>query len=333
MDMDSYNNSLLDIRNLFISFNIDFGKIRAVNGLDLLVNRGDTLGLIGESGSGKSVTALSVMKLLGKNVIVSANRLYFNGKNILNINENEMRKIRGKKISIIFQNPTTSLNPTLKVVFQIAESFMFHQGMSKTIASVMAHKMLELVGIPDSKRRGDCYPFELSGGMQQRIMIAIALACHPLLLICDEPTTALDVTIQAQILELIRNLKKEIGTSILLITHDFGVVAEMCNRVVVIYAGHAVETGLVEDIFDYPLHPYTQGLLKAVPRIDESVKKLEEIAGPPLIQNVNIQGCPFCPRCPVSMNKCCEQKPLTKNIGKMHTVACFQYTKLNSFCE
>jgi oligopeptide/dipeptide ABC transporter ATP-binding protein len=319
---------LLDIRNLRTYFYTEDGVVPAVDGVNLYVNRGETLGVVGESGCGKSQTSLSVMRLIpmppGK--IMEGSEILFEGQDLLKKSESEMRKIRGNDISMIFQEPMTSLNPVYTIGDQIAEAIQLHQGLNHREAINKAIDMLRLVGIPLPDRRVKEYPHQLSGGMRQRVMIAMALSCNPKLLVADEPTTALDVTIQAQILELMKRLKKELGMAIMLITHDLGVVAEMAERVVVMYAGKVVEEGDVVSIFKNPIHPYTEGLLKSIPRMDAEAGKLHVIEG--VVPNPlhMPEGCRFNPRCPYAIDKCRETQPPLEQIAPGRWVACFLAT-------
>jgi oligopeptide/dipeptide ABC transporter ATP-binding protein len=315
---------LVDIRNLKTYFYTEDGVVPAVDGVNLYIKRGETLGVVGESGCGKSQTALSVMQLVSKpSGKIVAGEILFEGDDLLKKPESDMRKIRGNDISMIFQEPMTSLNPVYTIGDQIAEAIVLHQGLSYKDALEKATEMLRLVGIPLPERRIKEYPHQLSGGMRQRVMIAMALSCNPKLLIADEPTTALDVTIQAQILELMKKLKKELGMAIMMITHDLGVVAEMCERVVVMYGGKVVEEGDAVSIFKSPVHPYTEGLLKSVPRMDEEVEILHVIEG--VVPNpLHLpSGCRFHPRCPVAIDKCKEQEPQFEQIAPGRYVACF----------
>ena len=317
-------NELLKVENLKTYFFTHEGTVKAVDGISFSINRGETLGLVGESGCGKSVTALSIMRLIphppGR--IVSG-EIYSEGKNLLKYNEKEMRNIRGKKISMIFQEPMTSLDPVFTIGHEIMETLQIHQGLKKGEAREKTIEVLNIVGMPDADKRVDSYPHELSGGMRQRAMIAMALSCRPTLLIADEPTTALDVTIQAQILRLINNLKEKFAASVMLITHDMGVIAEMCDFVAVMYAGHIVEYSDVYTLFQNPLHPYTKGLNKSIPRLDVDVKRLETIKG--LVPNlINLPaGCPFYPRCDFSSNTCRRQMPDLKEVEKNHFIKCY----------
>jgi oligopeptide transport system ATP-binding protein len=322
--------NILEVRDLHISFHTYAGEVKAVRGVNFEVKKGETVGIVGESGCGKSVTAQAVMKLLPQPPVqYKQGSIVFNGQDLLQKSEKEMQKIRGNEIGMIFQDPMTSLNPTMKVGKQISESLIKHQGMSASEAQKQAIELLKMVGIPQPDKRVNQYPHEFSGGMRQRAMIAIALACRPKLLIADEPTTALDVTIQAQILELMKDLQEKTGTSIIMITHDLGVVAEMCDRVVVMYAGEVVETGTVDQIFYQPQHPYTQGLLKSVPRLDMNKDEpLEPIVGtPPDLLNPPA-GCPFFARCGYAMEVCRNHKPVLEEMGESHEAACWLHHPL-----
>lgn len=314
---------LLKVRNLQTDFFGHQGTVKAVNGISFTINKGETLGIVGESGCGKSVTALSIMRLIpnppGK---IVAGEIYFEGENLLQLDEKEMRRIRGKKISMIFQEPMTSLDPVFTIGSEIMESIRVHQGLKKEEAREKAMQALKTVGMPDVEKRIDSYPHELSGGMRQRAMIAMALSCNPALLIADEPTTALDVTIQAQILRLIHELKEKFDASVMLITHDLGVIAEMCDRVAVMYAGHIVEITDVETLFGNPLHPYTNGLQKSIPRLDRETERLDTIQG--LVPNLLDlpAGCPFHPRCDLRLTKCLQEMPELVQAKEHHLVKC-----------
>lgn len=316
---------LLEVRNLETQFKTQDGVVKAVNNVSFHVDRGETLGIVGESGSGKSVTALSVMRLIpnppGK---IVGGRIIFDGDNLLDYSEEEMRTIRGNRIAMIFQDPMTSLNPVLTIGRQITESLELHMKMSGSEARKRAVDLLGMVGIPSAGRRLDDYPHQFSGGMRQRVMIAMSLSCNPELLIADEPTTALDVTIQAQILELINRLKNELGTAVIIITHDLGVVAGMTDRVNVMYAGRVVEEGSTSEIFATPRMPYTIGLLRSIPRLDEEDdRRLTPIRGlPPDLINLP-QVCPFSPRCDYFVTGKCDQSvPPLRTVGPDHRAAC-----------
>ena len=317
--------TILEVKDLHISFHTYAGEVKAVRGVNFEVKKGESVAIVGESGCGKSVTAQSIMQLLPKPAArYKEGSILFNGQDLLTKTEKEMQRIRGNEIGMIFQDPMTSLNPTMKVGKQIAENLIKHQHLSKVQAKERAIEMLRLVGIPQPDKRADQYPHEFSGGMRQRGMIAVALACQPKLLIADEPTTALDVTIQAQILNLMKELQRKTGTSIIMITHDLGVVAEMCDRVVVMYAGQVIESGTVDDIFYRPQHPYTRGLLKSVPRLDmdRSVPLHPILGTPPDLLNPP-KGCPFFARCESAMKICESYDPSLEQIDKGHYAACW----------
>ncbi|MBV8457272.1 MAG: ABC transporter ATP-binding protein [Acetobacteraceae bacterium] len=318
---------LLEVSRLQTHFRTPDGVVRAVDGTSFGIDAGETVALVGESGCGKSVTSMSILRLIPDPPGRIAGSIRLEGRELLDLPEQEMRAIRGNEISMIFQEPMTSLNPVLTVGRQIGETLRLHQGLGPREAEAKAVEMLSLVGIPEPRRRVREYPHQLSGGMRQRVMIAMALACNPKLLIADEPTTALDVTIQAQILDLMLDLKRRLGSAILLITHDLGVVAEMAERVVVMYAGRKVEEGAVREIFRRPLHPYTQGLLGAVPRLGSSVDaqgraRLTEIPG--LVPSLRepIVGCVFARRCPLVTDRCRSVAPAVEDKGEGHLVAC-----------
>ena len=321
---------LLDVKNLKTYFFTDEGVVRAVDGVDLYIDQGETLGVVGESGCGKSVTALSIMRLIpqppGK--IVEGQILY-NGLDLVTIPANKLRKIRGKEISMVFQEPMTSLNPVFTCGEQIAEALRLHEGLGRRDAMDKTVEMLKVVHIPNAERRVKEYPHQLSGGMRQRVMIAMALSCSPNLLIADEPTTALDVTIQAQILELLNELKTKLKMAVMLITHDMGVIAETAQRVVVMYAAKVAEEAPVGDLFKEPLHPYTQGLLRSIPRIDLAATehlRLETIPGTvPTLRGEIAPGCRFAPRCPFVKSVCTEQDPVLKEVKPGHKVSCWLY--------
>jgi oligopeptide transport system ATP-binding protein len=319
---------LLSIENLAVDFHTDEGVLRAVDGVSMSIEPGETLGIVGESGSGKSVSSLAVLGLIpqppGK---IRSGRAIFGGRDLLAMPQNELAKIRGNRIAMIFQDPMTSLNPFLTVGQQIAEVSRIHLGHTRDQAIRHAIEMLDRVGIPAPARRIDDYPHQFSGGMRQRVMIAMALACKPALLIADEPTTALDVTIQAQILELMKELQRAEGTAIILITHDLGVVANMCRRVNVMYAGRYVEEASVQDIFHRPRHPYTVGLLHSIPRLDAGDEKLTPIVGQPPDPTRLPSGCAFHPRCPNKIERCPQQVPLLTLGEKDQQYACFNPAK------
>jgi oligopeptide transport system ATP-binding protein len=318
---------LLEIRNLRTNFLIAGGTVSAVRGIDLFVDRGEFLGVVGESGCGKSVTMLSIMRLLSENAAVKADALSFDGKDLLKQSAKKMREMQGDEIGMIFQDPMTSLDPLYTIGNQIMEPLRIHKKMTRGEARRRAVEMLDLVGIPSPEQRLRQYPHEFSGGMRQRVMVAIAMSCNPKLLIADEPTTALDVTIQAQILELMKNMKDKFSSATVLITHDLGVIASTCSRVVVMYGGLIMESGLVEDIFYRPLHPYTTGLLASISDISGSGrKKLSPIPGsPPDLMNPPA-GCPFTARCESAMRICAAAQPAMAEIGAAgggHSAACW----------
>jgi peptide/nickel transport system ATP-binding protein len=316
---------LLEIEDLRTWFFTSDGVVRAVDGVSYSVAAGETLAVVGESGCGKSVTAMSVLRLLpSPPARIVSGAIRFEGRDLLTASEAEMRKIRGNEISMIFQEPMTSLNPVFTVGRQIAETLELHQGLTTAEADARAVEMLELVRIPEAKRRASEFPHQLSGGMRQRVMIAMALACKPKLLIADEPTTALDVTIQAQILELMLDLKEKVGAAIVLITHDLGVVAETAQRVVVMYAGRKVEEATVEDLFARPLHPYTRGLMGSIPRLAGGAKRLTEIPGIVPRLNQPIVGCAFAERCAFVQPRCRTEAPAFEAKAPGHFAACFE---------
>ncbi|MBO8138184.1 MAG: ABC transporter ATP-binding protein [Desulfotomaculum sp.] len=315
---------LLKVDNLKTHFFLDEGVVPAVDGVSFHLNRGETLAVVGESGSGKSITSLSIMRLIpsppGR---IVGGSIYFNGQDLLKLPEKEMRRIRGNKISMIFQEPMTSLNPVYRVGDQIAEALINHQGVNKKEAMEKAVEMLRLTGIPSPEKRAYEFPHQMSGGMRQRVMIAMALSCRPELLIADEPTTALDVTIQAQILELMQELQEKFGTAIIMITHDLAVVAEMADRAAVMYCGKVVEEATVEELFEKPLHPYTRGLLASIPRVEEEVDKLYMIEGTvPNLMHLPA-GCAFAPRCPEAESRCHRARPELVEVSPGRKVSCW----------
>ena len=314
--------ALLEVKNLRTSF----GSVHAVDNVSFNVRRGEAVALVGESGCGKSVTAMSIMRLVASPGKITGGEVRFKGRDLATISERDMREVRGNDIAMVFQEPMTSLNPVFKIGAQVAEAIRIHRKVGKKEAWKMAGDMLELVSIPDPHKRLHDYPHQLSGGMRQRVMIAIALSCDPELLIADEPTTALDVTIQAQIMELLTSLQKKLGLAVLLITHDLGVVAEFCERVVVMYTGRVVEEAPVAQLFSNPAHPYTRGLLKSLPGAtppDGAVKRLPTIAGmvPPI--TALPQGCKFNPRCPDVMDICLGNEPALMLVGAGHSARCY----------
>lgn len=320
--------NILEIKDLYTSFLTPAGEVKAVNGVSLNVEKGKVLGVVGESGSGKSVTMLSVLKLLGTMGKIKSGSIIFDGEDLVTKDERYMRNIRGNRIGMIFQDPMTSLNPVLTVGYQLREPLITHKNMSKDEAQKRAVEMLEAVGIPDPASRLESYPHEFSGGMRQRVMIAMAICCNPELIIADEPTTALDVTIQAQILDLMKKLRKNLSTSIIIITHDLGIVADIADEIAVMYAGNVVEKGLCEDVFYNPKHPYTLGLLQSVPNPDKMTKeRLVPIKGyPPDLLNLP-QGCPFSARCSHAMKICLKANPKFQDIGNGHCVRCWLLEK------
>jgi oligopeptide transport system ATP-binding protein len=323
--MATNGENILQVKDVEISFNTYGGEVQAVRSVSFDLRRGETLAIVGESGSGKSVTAKSIMRLLPEaNSIIKGGEAVFEGQNLLSLSEKQMQGIRGSKIAMVFQDPMTSLDPTMRVGRQITESLKKHLGMSGSRANERAVELLEMVGIPNAEDRVRQYPHQFSGGMRQRVVIAIALACDPQILIADEPTTALDVTIQAQILELLRDLQERIGTSVILITHDLGVVAQTAHRVAVMYAGKVVETGTVREIFYNPQMPYTWGLLSSIPlpTADRS-QDLIPIPGSPPDMLDPPTGCPFTPRCPYAMQICAEEMPDYTTFSPEHRAACW----------
>ena len=329
--MSDLTTPLLEVRDLVTAFDTDAGQVRAVDGVSFVVPKGKTLGIVGESGCGKSVTALSINRLLPKPMgKILAGQVMFEGQDLTKLSPEHMLKIRGARIGMIFQEPMTALNPLHRIGRQLSEIFLLHKTKDPREALAMSVEMLRLVGIPSPEIRVSEYPHQLSGGMRQRVVIAIALACKPALVIADEPTTALDVTIQAQILDLMKNLQREMGMSIVLITHDLGVIAEVCDEVVVMYAGRIAERGPVLEIFENPKHPYTRGLLQSIPRLDSPRKvKLNTIEGmvPGLLDLPT--GCRFQNRCPHKIARCAEAQPPVESVGEHHDVACHRWRELS----
>ncbi len=316
---------LLEVRNLCTYFHTEEGLGKAVDGVSFELRRGETLGLVGESGCGKSVSALSVMRLIPQPPgQIESGEILFGGRDLLRLSEDEMCRVRGNEIATIFQEPMTSLNPVLTCGFQITESVILHQGVSKQEARNRAIEMLRLVGIPAPEQRVDEYPHQLSGGMRQRVMIAMALSCNPQLLIADEPTTALDVTIQAQILELLQRLQEELKMAVLMITHDLGVIAEVADRVAVMYAGQVVEYASTRDLFNSPQHPYTRGLMQSVPRLDESRERLDIISGIVPDAREFPEGCRFAPRCPLAEDRCRSASVELRALSEEHLGRCLK---------
>jgi peptide/nickel transport system ATP-binding protein len=327
--VSSNNDRLLEIQNLRTYFHTRDGVVKAVDGVDFHVNRGEIVGLVGESGCGKSVTSLSILRLVPQPGKIETGQIVFDGVNVLELSGDAMTRLRGDRISMIFQQPTSSLNPVFRVGDQISEVLQIHQSLGRKVGERRAIEMLRLVGIPDPDRRIKSFPHEMSGGMAQRVMIAMALACTPDLLIADEPTTALDVTIQAQILDLMRGMQTKLGMSIIMITHDLGVVAEMCSRVAVMYAGEIVEEAGVRTLFREPKHPYAQGLIGSVPVLGRIKDELDTIPGnvPNLVELP--PGCRFAPRCRArvehNLEQCTREKPALKPVGDGHQVRCWLY--------
>ncbi len=319
--------ALLEVNDLHTSFFTPAGEVKAVNGVSFYLDHGKVLGIVGESGSGKSVTAYSIMQILEKTGKIVSGSVKFDGQELVGIGEAGMKKIRGNKISIIFQDPMTSLNPTYTIGHQLMEAIRLHTNRNKKQAWDRAVEMLRLVNVNEPEKRMKQYPYEFSGGMRQRVMIAMALACEPDILIADEPTTALDVTIQAQILELMQSLQKELGMAIIMITHDLGVVAQMCDEVIVMYAGSICEQGSADEIFYNPKHEYTKGLMRSIPTVDNDGQKLEPIAGTPIDLLNMPQGCPFAPRCDAAMKICLRERCQRMQINDMHQAACWQNVK------
>jgi len=318
---------LLQVKNLHTSFFTDAGEVRAVNGISYNLDAGKVLGIVGESGSGKSVSAYSVLRILTDTGRVTEGEVLFKGENILNYTEQQMQKFRGSRISIIFQDPMTCLNPTFSIGSQLREAIRIHTDRNKEEIQARALEMLQLVGVNEPEKRLKQYPHELSGGMRQRVMIAMALACEPDILIADEPTTALDVTIQAQILELMQDLQKKLGMAIIMITHDLGVIADMCDEIIVMYGGKVCERGTADEIFYNPRHEYTKGLIRSIPRISEKHERLVPISGSP-VDLLNLpKGCAFAARCDHAMKICLEQPPEEVRVNDFHIAACWNNIK------
>ncbi len=322
--------ALLEVTDLTTTFHLKAGVVQAVNGIDFLIEEGELVGLVGESGCGKSVSMRSILRIIpqppGK---IESGKILFKGKDLLSLKEDQMRNIRGKEIAMIFQDPMTSLNPVLTIGRQLTETMEEHLQLSNEMAKKRVIELLDLVGIPDPKACLDRYPYEFSGGMRQRAMIAMALSCSPSLLIADEPTTALDVTIQAQVTELVKSLQKDLGMAVIWITHDLGVVARLVERVKVMYAGYIVEKAPVEKLYSHPKHPYTRGLLASLPRLDEETSaELETIPGQPPNQLDLPKGCPFAERCSYQVEKCLEENPMLEEVEKDHYSACWEKDRL-----
>ena len=324
---------LLEVKDLHTSFTTDSGEVQAVNGVSFNLREGEVLGIVGESGSGKSVTAYSIMQILAENGRVTSGQVLYRGDDITKYSKKQMASFRGKKCSIIFQDPMTSLNPVFTVGNQLMEAILLHTDKNRAQAKERAVEMLKLVGVNEPERRIKQYPHELSGGMRQRVMIAMALACEPDILIADEPTTALDVTIQAQILELMQELQTKLGLAIIMVTHDLGVIADMCDEIIVMYGGRVCERGTAEDIFYRPRHEYTKGLLRSIPNVDRIGEKLIPIPGTPINLLNMPKGCAFCPRCENAMKICIEQVPPEMQMPDGHYAACWLNVKEEMLAE
>ena len=319
--------NILSVQNLHTSFHTDKGEVKAVNGVTFNLEKGKILGIVGESGSGKSVTAYSIMRILEKNGRITEGKILYKGQDIAEFSEKQMREFRGKCCSIIFQDPMTSLNPVFTVGNQLKEAIELHTDRKGKEAEARAIEMLTLVGVNEPEKRVKQYPYELSGGMRQRVMIAMALACEPDILIADEPTTALDVTIQEQILELMQSLQKKLGMAIIMVTHDLGVIADMCDEIIVMYGGRVCERGTAEDIFYRPHHEYTKGLLRSIPNVDRIGEKLIPIPGTPINLLNMPKGCAFCPRCEEAMKICIEEQPPEMQMPDGHFASCWLNVK------
>ncbi len=323
----SDKNYVLEVNNLHTSFFTDVGEVKAVNGVSFSLEPGKTLGIVGESGSGKSVTAYSIMQILAQTGRITEGEVKYKGQDITKFSEKEMQSFRGSKCSIIFQDPMTSLNPVFTVGYQLEEAIMLHTNKTKAEAKERAIELLTLVGVNDPQKRLKQYPHEHSGGMRQRDMIAMALACEPDILIADEPTTALDVTIQAQILDLMKELQEKLGMAIIMVTHDLGVIASMCDEIIVMYGGRVCERGTADDIFYRPAHEYTKGLLRSIPRLDNMGEKLVPIGGTPINLLNMPKGCAFCPRCDEAMKICLSEVPEELRISDSHLASCWMNVK------
>lgn len=321
--MSEENRYILEVDNLHTSFFTDAGEVCAVNGVSFQLEAGKTLGIVGESGSGKSVTAYSIMQILADTGKITEGAVRYKGEDITKWDSKKLQKFRGEKCSIIFQDPMTSLNPVYTVGNQLEEAILLHTDKNKKEAKARAVEMLTLVGVNEPESRVKQYPHELSGGMRQRVMIAMALACEPDILIADEPTTALDVTIQAQILELMQDLQKKLGMAIVMVTHDLGVIASMCDEIMVMYGGRVCERGTADDIFYRPAHEYTKGLLRSIPKADNMDDKLVPIGGTPINLLNMPEGCAFCPRCDAAMKICLSEKPDELRISETHRASCW----------
>lgn len=318
---------LLEVKDLHTSFFTDSGEVKAVNGVTFSLKPGEIMGIVGESGSGKSVTAYSIMQILAETGRITQGEVLFKGENLAKYDKKQMAGFRGKHCSIIFQDPMTSLNPVFTIGSQLMEAIRLHTDKTKEQAKARAIEMLELVGVNEPAKRIKQYPHELSGGMRQRVMIAMALACEPDILIADEPTTALDVTIQAQILELMQDLQKKLGMAIIMVTHDLGVIADMCDKIIVMYGGSICERGTADDIFYAPAHEYTKGLLRSIPNVGNSKERLIPISGTPINLLNMPKGCAFCSRCDSAMKICLDQKPEEMALSETHSAACWMNVK------
>ncbi len=325
--MNSNYEYVLEVNDLHTSFKTDSGSVAAVNGVTFALRPGEILGIVGESGSGKSVTAYSIMQILANNGNIVGGEVKFRGEDITKWDKKQMASFRGKHCSIIFQDPMTSLNPVYTIGNQLMEAILLHTDKNKEQAKARAIEMLELVGVNEPAKRLKQYPHELSGGMRQRVMIAMALACEPDILIADEPTTALDVTIQAQILELMQELQKTLGMAIIMVTHDLGVIADMCDKIVVMYGGSICERGTAEDIFYNPCHEYTKGLLRSIPNVENSKERLVPIGGTPINLLNMPKGCAFCTRCDNAMKICLTEKPQEMTLSDTHRASCWMSVK------
>ena len=325
--MSGNSEYVLEVKNLHTSFFTDAGEVKAVNGVNFALKPGEIMGIVGESGSGKSVTAYSIMQILAETGRIVEGQVIFKGEDLATWDNKKMRSFRGKHCSIIFQDPMTSLNPVFTIGNQLMEAILLHTDKTKQQAKERAIEMLELVGVNEPAKRIKQYPHELSGGMRQRVMIAMALACEPDILIADEPTTALDVTIQAQILELMQSLQKQLGMAIIMVTHDLGVIADMCDKIVVMYGGSICERGTAEDIFYHPCHEYTKGLLRSIPNVGKSKERLIPISGTPINLLNMPKGCAFCSRCDQAMKICLDEKPEEIALSETHSASCWMNVK------
>lgn len=325
--MSGNSEYVLEVKNLHTSFFTDAGEVKAVNGVNFALRPGEIMGIVGESGSGKSVTAYSIMQILAETGRIVEGQVIFKGEDLASWDKKRLQSFRGKHCSIIFQDPMTSLNPVFTIGNQLMEAILLHTDKNKQQAKERAIEMLELVGVNEPAKRIKQYPHELSGGMRQRVMIAMALACEPDILIADEPTTALDVTIQAQILELMQSLQKKLGMAIIMVTHDLGVIADLCDKIVVMYGGSICERGTAEDIFYHPSHEYTKGLLRSIPNVNNSKERLIPISGSPINLLNMPKGCAFCSRCDQAMKICLDEKPEELVLSETHSASCWMNVK------